>query len=154
MPQEDWKDEVAKHFDNVRIIERCRAETLEHFDQFCEFIAEPAFEALEEEMKSRGVRMRYEKQKGRSVRIAFDFPGAKTDQFHYVVRLPRNSVELKLKLEIRGRKNPRAALQVAEHDFMPGLETAEVTKMSKEALLLDVLEHYRNFIYAALTSPD
>ncbi len=154
MPQDDWKDEVAKHFDNVRIIDRCRAETLEHFDQYCEFIAEPAFEALEEELKGRGVRLRYEKLKGRSVRIAFDFPRAKTDQFHYVIRLPRNSVELKLKLEIRGRKTPRAPLVVAEHEFMPGLEPAEVMKMSKEALLLDILERYRNFVYAAMTSPD
>ena len=154
MARDEWKDEVAKHFDNVRVIERCQSETLEHFDQFCEFIAEPAFEALEEEMKERGVRMRYEKRQGRDVRLAFDFPRAKTDQFHYVIRLPRNSVELKLKLELRGRKNPRTVLAVSEHEFMPGLEPAEVMKMSKEALLLDVLERYRNFIYAALTSPD
>lgn len=154
MPNDEWKDEVARHFDNVRIIERCQAETLEHFDQFCEFIAEPAFEALEEEMKGRGVRVRYEKRKGRSVRIAFDFPRAKADQFHYLVCLPANAVELKLKLEIRGRKAPRAALSSAEHDFMPGMEPVEVMRMSKETLLLDILERYRNFVYAAMTSPD
>lgn len=154
MPNDDWKAEVAKHFDSVRVIERCQAETLEHFDQFCEFIAEPAFEALEEEMKGRGIHMRYEKRKGRSVSMALDFPRSKTDQFHYVVRLPRNAVELKLKLEVSGRKTRRAPLEGSAHDFMPGLEPAEVMKMSKETLVLDVLERYRNFVYAAMTSPD
>ena len=154
MARDDWKDEVAKHFDNVRVIERCRAETLEHFDQFSEFIAETAFEALEEELKGRGVRVRYEKRQGRSVRISFDFPRSKTDQFHYIIRLPRNSVELRLELEIRTRKNPRTVLAVSGHEFMPGLEPAEIMKISKEELLLDILERYRNFVYAAMTSPD
>jgi len=37
---------------------------------------------------------------------------------------------------------------------MPGLGPAEILKLTKEDVILDVLEHYRDFIYEALTTPD
>ena len=61
MAKIDWKKELANHFENVRVIELCQAETVGQFDNFCEFIAEPAFESLAEEMGN--FRIKCEQQK-------------------------------------------------------------------------------------------
>ena len=48
----NWKENLASFFEGYRIIERSKEETLKNFDQFCEFVAEPAFENLQEELKN------------------------------------------------------------------------------------------------------
>jgi len=147
-----WKQDLRSYFQNVRIIEKCKADTLESFDQFCEFIAEPAFEALGDELKEHDIRSGYVRRKGRAVHFLVRFPGLKADNFHYVIVLPKNSIELKLKLILKGRKNKRAPLEEKEEEFMPSLEPAGIMKLSKEALIRDIIAHYRDFNYEALTS--
>jgi hypothetical protein len=154
MGNKDWKTELKNHFENMRILEKCQAETLIHFEQFCEFIVEPAFEALVDEIASFGVKARFQKAKGRDIRLSLSFPGSKDEQFHYKIAIPRNSVELRLALVIRGRKNLKSDYKTTEEAFMPDLSPAEVLKLTKDDVILDVLEHYRNFSYEALTSPD
>jgi hypothetical protein len=150
----DWKTELAGHFENLRVIERCQTETLKHFEQYCEFIAEAAFENLADELAQYRIKSRQQKSKGRDIRFIICFPGTKDDQFHYRLMLPKNSVELRLKLQVKGRRTPNTEYETTDEDFMPGLFPLEVLKMDKDDVIHDVIEHYRRFCYAALTSPD
>jgi len=154
MGNKDWKMELKNHFENVRILAKCQAETIVHFDQLCEFIVEPAFEMLAEEIASYGVKPRVQRTKGRDMHLSLSFPGGKDEQFQYIIVLPKNSIELRLGLVTKGRKSLKTDFKTCDEEFMPGLSSAEVLKLPKEDLILDVLEHYRNFSYEALTSPD
>lgn len=150
----DWKTELANHFENLRVIERCQSETIGHFVQYCEFIAEPAFENLADELAQYKIKSRRQKNKGRDIRFVICFPGTKDDQFQYRIMLPKNSVELRLKLQVKGRRTPKTEYETTDEDFMAGLFPLEVLKMDKDDVIHDVIEHYRGFCYAALTSPD
>jgi hypothetical protein len=154
MSGETWKDELRKHFEAFKIIEKAQADTLESFTQFCEFIAEPAFESLKEEMKDHGVRVRFRKEKGLAIDIELSFPGSNTDNFHYRIVLPRNAYELKLGLVLKGRRSKSAPLEEKAAEFMKELPPAEIMKISKEALIRDILECYGDFALSSLTSPD
>jgi hypothetical protein len=150
----DWKKDLANHFENIRVIELCQAETVGQFDQFCEFIAEPAFENLAEELAQYRIKSEHVKNKGRSIRFIISFPNSKEEQFHYRISLPKNSVELRLRLQIKARPTPRADYQTIDEDFMPGLFPFKVLRMDKEEVIADVVKHYTGFCYQALTSPD
>lgn len=154
MGKVDWKKELANHFENVRVIELCQAETVAQFDQFCEFIAEPAFEALSEELAQFRIKSSQTKTKGRSIRFAICFPGLKEEQFHYRISLPKNAVELRLRLEIKARRTPRVEYQTTDEEFMPGLFPFKVLRLDKDEVVADVVKHYTGFCYTALTSPD
>lgn len=154
MAKIDWKKDLANHFENVRVIELCQAETVAQFDQFCEFIAESAFESLAEEMGGFRIKCVQQKTKGRSIRFVILFPGLKEEQFHYRISLPKNAVELRLKLQIKARRTPKAEYQMTDEDFMPGLFPFKVLKMDKDEVIADVVKHYTGFCYTALTSPD
>jgi len=136
------------------ILKRCKVETEENFRQFCEFIAEPAFEALAEEMKSYGVKARFGTAKGKATWVRCNFPKTRIDHFHYVISLPKNSIELRLRLQIRGRKTPKSPLQEEEKPFFEGLSPAQVMKISKEELIEHIIENYKDFTLKSLTSPE
>lgn len=150
----NWKTELTHHFDSLRVIERCQTETIGYFNQFCEFIAEPAFESLADELALFRIKSRQKKNKDRDIRFSVCFPGTKDDQLHYRISLPKNAVELRLKLQVKARRTPTADYQTTDEDFMPGLFPLEVLKMDKDDVIHDIIEHYRRFCYAALTSPD
>jgi len=154
MTQKTWRDELKKYSDSVRIIEKAKAETLESFDQFCEFIAEPAFDSLAGEMKEYGIKVRLQKEKGRAIHFVFNFPGSRVDNFHYRIVLPRNAFQLKLKLVLKGRKYKNAPLEEKTDDFMKGFAPAALIKLAKEDLIQDIIERYKDFNLAALTSSD
>jgi len=154
MGNTDWKTELKNHFENMRILQKCQAETILHFEQLSEFIVEPAFESLAEEIASFGVKLRFQKTKGRDIRASLSFPGTKDEQFQYKIVLPKNAVELRLGLMVKGRKSLKSDFKTKEEDFMPGLSPAEILKLTKDGVILDVLEHYRNFSYETATSPD
>jgi hypothetical protein len=150
----DWKKDLANHFANVRVLQDCQAETVAQFDQFCEFIAEPAFEALAEELAQYRIKSEQVRTKGRSIRLSVCFPGLKEEQFHYRISLPRNAVELRLKLQVKARRTPKADYQTIDEDFMPGLFPFKVLRMDKDEVVADIVKHFTNFCYLALTSPD
>jgi hypothetical protein len=154
MGKVDWKKDLASHFENVRVIELCQAETVAQFDQFCEFIAEPAFEALTEELAQHKIRSSLVKTKGKSIRFVICFPGLKDEQFHYRISLPKNSVELRLKLQIKARKTRNAEYETTDEEFMPGLFPFKVLRMDKDEVVADIVKHFTSFCYAALTSAD
>jgi hypothetical protein len=154
MGQDDWKDELRSHFENVRILEKSQAETTGQFEQFCEFIAEPGFENLADELALYGVKAWHKKFGHREIRFSIAFAGSKEEQFQYRISLPKNAVEIRPGLMIRSRKTARGDFATSQELFMPALSPAEILKLNKEDIIRDVLEHYRNSVYEALTSPD
>jgi hypothetical protein len=154
MVKTDWKDELASFLDDLRVIDECKVEAPEKFNQFCEFIAESSFEGLSEELKSYGIKSKIWKEKGKSITFEVDFPKSRVDNFHYVIRLPNNALDLKLRLLIRGRKNKKSQIEEKEEPFMKHIKPSDVLKLPKEELILDVIKHYKKFIYEALIHPE
>lgn len=154
MTKPSWKDRLNEYFESAAVLEKSKAETADKFDQFWEFIAEPAFESLREEMKGRGIRIAWRKESGRKIHLQMTFPGSKSDNFHYEIFLPANSYELRLRLMVSGRKVVNGPLMEIQGPFLDGIPPMEVLKISKEDLLQDIIERYKDFNLAAMTSPD
>ena len=152
MTADDWKDRLRIFFESIEVLERCKVETRENYTQFCEFIAEPAFEALTEEMKQYKIKCKFWTRKGKSTGIQFNFPSSGVNSFQYIISLPKNSVQMKLNLQVKGRKSPQAPLEESEETFMERVAPEKVMKISKEELLSDIVERFRNYTYQALTS--
>ena len=152
MTADDWKDRLRIFFESINVLERCQLETRENFTQFCEFIAEPAFEALTEDMKQYKIKCKFWTRRGKSTGIQFNFPSSGVNSFQYIISLPKNAVQMKLRLQIKGRKSPQAALEESEEAFLEKVPPDKVMKISKEELLSDIVERFRNYTYQALTS--
>ncbi|UCE43065.1 MAG: hypothetical protein JSV17_08995 [Candidatus Aminicenantes bacterium] len=148
----DWKKDLAGFFEEYAIIETSKKETLDDFGQFCEFIAEPAFENLAAELKEFGIRSKSRRNRGKSITFLINFPGTRIDNFHYAICLPKNSIELRLTLRIRGRKNRKHVLEEKSLPFMDGVNPAGVLKLKKEDIISNVIKHYRNFVLESLTT--
>ncbi len=146
MERQDWRQGLKDIFDGARILEKSKADTLACFEQFCEFIFEPAFESLAD--------AKMQKVKGREVRVALTFRGSKDEQFIYRLLLPKNSIELRLTVVVESRKTRRADLHSVSETFKPGLRTADILKLDKEDVVLDIIGRYRSVVYESLTSPD
>jgi hypothetical protein len=149
----DWKDDLRSLFEDFTIVETSKKETREDFDQFCEFIAEPAFESLAEALKEFKIKSKSQRTKGKSITFQTNFPGMRIDNFQYAIILPKNSIELRLKLQIKGRKNSRSVMEKKEEPFMESVSPQGLLKLKKEDVIQDVIGHYRNFALTALTSP-
>ena len=147
----DWQERLKGCFEDFAILERSRKETIENFRQFCEFIAEPAFEALEEELKSYQIRAKHAIGKGRSVGLQLSFPRSKDDHFHYTIVLPKNSVELKLQVLVRGRRTPGGPFEEKREPFLPGTPPEKMIKLAKEDLLAAVIARYRDFVLESMS---
>lgn len=154
MKEEKWMKELNRYFEDLRIIEKCQQETRDHFDQFCEFIVEPAFEALEQALEAKGIKVKYDRRKNNFIHLQINFPDSKIDNFHYTIVLPPNSIELRLMLKTAGRKNKKAPLAERERPFMPEVKPEDVLKLGKEEVIVDIIQKLKEFNYAAKTSPD
>lgn len=148
----DWKKDLAGFFEEYAIIETSKKETLDDFDQFCEFIAEPAFENLSAELGEFGIRSKSRRIRGKSITFLIYFPGSRIDNFHYAVCLPKNSIQLRLTLRIKGRKNKKNILEEKSFPFMDSLNPEGVLKLKKEDIILDVIRRYRDFVLESLTT--
>jgi len=154
MSDDFWKVKLTGILGDFDLLEKCKREAFEDFQQFYEFIAEPAFENLRLELKKHRLQAAYGRLKKRAAYFRVNFPGSRTDNFYYILILPQNAVEMKLRLLTRGRKTVRAELEERESAFMPGLGPAEIMKLDRESLILDVLARYQEFNYQARTAPD
>jgi hypothetical protein len=154
MGNDDWKDSLRAAFESIGILEKCKHETAENFKQFCEFIAEPAFEALGEEIRTYGVRTKTWSIRGRSISLRLNSRGSQLDGFDYTISLPRNAVEMKLRLSLRARRTPKGPLKQKEEVFMPGVPPDRMMKVTKEDLIADIIERYKNISLEILTSVD
>jgi len=143
----DWRSDLTTCFEDLKVVERCREEALEHFSQFCEFVVEPAFKALAEEFNRYKVKARFWQVKGRSIHFEVRFPRSQTDQFHYVLWMPKNSIELKLKLTTKSRKTPLGELEERTVPFIEKVPPREILGLDKEALAQDVIARYKKFLY-------
>jgi len=150
----DWKEDLTNFFEEFSIIETSKKEALEDFDQFCEFIVEPAFESLAEALKELGIKSKSRRTKDKSISFQINFPGSRIDNFQYIIFLPKNSLEMRLKLRIRGRKNKKSVMGQKEESFMEAVNPVGVLKLKKEDIIQDVIRHYRNYILEALTSSE
>jgi len=148
----DWKKDLSGFFEEYTIIETSKKETLDDFDQFCEFIAEPAFENLSGELKEFAIRSKAKRNKGKSITFQINFPGSRIDNFHYAICLPKNSVELRLTLRVRGRKNTRSVMEEKQTPFMNGVNPRSVLKLKKEDIIHDIIRRYRDFVLESLTT--
>jgi len=153
MAKTDWKDELASFMNDLRVVDECKVEAPEKFNQFCEFIAESSFESLSEELKNYGIKSKIRKEKGKSIAFEVNFPKSRVDNFHYIIRLPSNALDLKLRLLIRGRKNKKSQIEEKEVPFMKNTKPSDVLKLPKEELIQDVIRHYKKFSYEALIHP-
>ena len=154
MAENDWRKSLANFLDDLRIIEECKGETPENFNQFCEFIAEPSFEGLSDELRKYGIRSKYRIKKQKWISFEVKFPRSRIDNFHYIISLPKNSVELRLRLKTRGRRTKRSLIEEKEEPFMKDVLPSEILKLPKEDLIMDVIKHYRNFTYEILTKTE
>ncbi len=154
MSQKDWKNRLRSAFESIEILEACKRETEENFKQFGEFIAEPAFEALGEELKAYGVRAKHWAARGGSICLRLSARNSLPESFDYVISLPRNSVELRLRLTLRGRKTARDPVKEKEGPFMPEVPPDRVMKIAKEELIADIVERFRDFTLEMLTSAE
>lgn len=150
----DWKANLSRYFEEARIIQSSKQEALEDFDQFCEFVAEPTFENLGDELEQFEIKTRQQRAKGKWISLLFYFSGSRIDNFTYTIELPKNSLELKLQLKIKGRKDKKSPPQVSVEPFMPDYSSDQLLKLDKAELIQDIIEHYRNFNFTALTSPE
>ncbi|MDH4219569.1 MAG: hypothetical protein OEY18_10040 [Candidatus Aminicenantes bacterium] len=150
----DWKEDLTDFFEEFSIIETSKKEALEDFDQFCEFIVEPAFESLAGALKELGIKSKSKRTKGKSISFQINFSGSRIDNFQYIICLPKNSLEMRLKLRIRGRKNKKSVMGEKEESFMEAVNPVGVLKLKKEDIIQDVIRHYRNYILEALTSSE
>ncbi len=154
MAKTDWKDELASFMDDLRVVDECKVEAPEKFIQFCEFIAESSFDSLSEELKNYGIKSKVRKEIRKSIGFEVNFPKSRVDNFHYIIRLPKNALDLKLRLLIRVRKNKKSQIEEKEVPFMKHIKPSEVLKLPKEELIQDVIKNYKRFIYEALIHPE
>jgi len=148
----DWKKALTSFFEEYGIIETSKKETLDDFDQFCEFIAEPAFENLSGALREFGIRSKAKSIKGKSITLQINFPGSRIDNFHYSICLPKNSIELRLTLRLRGRKNRRDIMGERQLPFMDGINPGGVLKLKKEDIICDIIRYYHDFVLESLTT--
>ena len=147
----DWKENLASFFEGYRIIERSKIESIKNFDQFCEFVVEPAFESLGEELENYRINSKIKKDKGKSITFQINFTKSRVDNFLYTIGFPKNSLELQLKLFIKGRKDINSPMEETEGRFMKDMPPSEILKLKKEDLIQDVIEYYRNFCFKTAT---
>lgn len=153
MVKRNWRDDTKDLFEDLSIIEISKKETLDNFDQFCEFIAESAFENLIDELKIYKIKAKFKRTRD-SIHFWMNFYRSNIDDFHYIISLPKNSIELKLKLTMKGRPNKKSPLIEKEELFMKDTESSEVLKLKLEDLIKDILDQYRKFKYEALSKPE
>ncbi len=145
----DWKDEIKACFDDLRILERCRAEVDGQFAALSDGVVEPAFAGVAEELKGYHVRCKFWRTKEKSLHFQAAFPGLAETQFEYILSAPARAVELALTLTVRGRPSPGADMQERSFPFLPRTPAAEILKLDKDDLAHDIVARYKRFVTEA-----
>lgn len=143
----NWKEMLAKCFEDNQILISSIGETRDKFDNFCEFIAEPSFAQLKEELNIHKVGAKIQIVRGDSISFQANFVRSSICQFQYTVYLPKNSIHLVLKSRVGGRKDKKGIVELTESLFMEGDAPSAVMEVSQEDFIHDVIRHYRNFLF-------
>ncbi len=150
----NWKEVLAKCFEDNQILASSIREAREKFDNFCEFIAEPGFEQLKEELNFYKVGAKIQSIKGYSISFQTNFVKSSISQFQYIVFLPKNSIQLELKSRVGGRKTKKGIVEVNECLFMEEAAPPAVMDISQEDFIHEVIRHYRNFLFTSTVSTE
>ncbi|MBD3413569.1 MAG: hypothetical protein GF421_03940 [Candidatus Aminicenantes bacterium] len=148
----EWKIELANFFEELRILEASKQETLKDFNDFCEFVVEPAFENLEDELSQYEIASKIIKVQGRSIAFQINFSKSRISQFKYIIVLPQGSLKMRLKLTLRGRKTKKSEAKEATQDFMEGIDPFQMLDLDKEQVIQDIIEKYRDFIFKSIAA--
>jgi len=154
MDDQSWRTDLKACFEDLQVIEKCRAEALERFSEFVAYVAEPAFEALEGEFQAFRVKTRYRTLQGVATHFEIRFPKSRIDQFHYILWMPKNAVELKLKLTVRGRRTPTGPLEEKTIPLIQKVTAKEILKLEIDALAQDIVARYRKFLFDGVLDAD
>lgn len=150
----DWLKSLTDVFEGIRIIQQSKKETLMKFEQFCEFIAEPAFENLIEALDEYGVKAKIKKIKEKCIVFQINFKQSRAEKFEYSLELPKNSVEFNLHLKTRGGRSKKKLKEEKGQLLVIQGNKKDLLKISKEELIMDVIKHFRDYVYASLTSEE
>jgi len=150
----NWKETLAKCFEDIQILVASIHETREKFDNFSEFIAESALESLKEELDLYKIGAKIQSIKGHSISFQTNFVKSSIRQFQYTVYLPKNSIQLELNSRVGGRKNKKGLMEEQEYPFMEGIAPPSVMDISQEDFILEVIRHYRNFLFTSTVSAE
>ena len=150
--ENDWRANLARYFEEYRILKNSFKETLDNFEQFCEFVVEPAFESLEKELEQYDISSKVIRVKGKSIAFQINFAKTRIDNFLYIIFLPKNSLEMELRLKVKGRINIKSHHQEKIEPFMREMKASDILKLEKDNLTQDVIEHYRSFNFEAFTN--
>jgi hypothetical protein len=145
--ENDWKTKLANFFEELRIIQSSISETLMDFSHFCEFIVEPAFEILGEELNQYHLSSSIKKIKDKSISLQIVFPKSSIDNYYYTISLPDSAVELKLRLRSGGQAD------FTEEPFMEEVGPKELLQLEKDTLIKDIIRHYRKFCFEIHINP-
>jgi len=154
MTNSDWRNEIKACFDDLRILEKCRAEVGEQFAHFSDFVTESAFAGVAEEFKSYGVRCKYWRTRDNKLHFQAAFPGRKETQFEYVLWVPRKAVELTLMMTVKGRPSPTGEFLEKSFPFLKKTPPAEILKMNRDDLAHDIVSRYKHFVTKSAITPD
>ncbi len=150
----NWKAVLAKCFEDNQILVSSIHDTREKFDNFCEFIAEPGFKQLKEELDIYKVTAKIQCIKGHSISFQTNFVKSSINQFQVTVYLPKNSIKLELKSKLGGRKTKKGIVEVNESPFMKGIAPSALMDISQEDFIHEVIRLYRNFLFTSTVSPE
>jgi hypothetical protein len=154
MAKPEWKSEIGSCFDDLRILEKCRAEVDAHFMRFYESVAEPAFRALADEFRLYKVRCRYGRAKGNRFHFEASFPGRREPQFEYALWVPPKAVEFSLLLTVQGRTAPIGKIMEKTFPFLQSLPVGDILAMLSDDLAHDFVARYKRFVTQAALTPD
>ena len=132
--EDHWKTKMARFIEEFRIIESSISETKLDFTNFCEFIAEPAFESLGEELKQYGMSAKIEKIKEKSITLFIYFPKSNIEDFYFTIYLPENAVELSLRKQTGDVKQRKSSADVLDTPFLNGAMPTSRVRTAARAL--------------------
>ena len=150
--KEDWKERLASLYEEIRIIEQSQEEAKVQFEQFCEFIAEPAFEEFMETLEELGGKGRVFKNPREWILFRVNFNFLQPVIFEYKLELPPQALQLRLNQVVRYRLAKEKDWQEKIEPFRPGLEDEDLLKLDKEKLLTHFLEICREHLFHLLTT--
>lgn len=146
MTKPDWKEEIRSCFDDLRILERCRAEVNHQFAYFSDAVVEPAFAGVAAELRLHKVRCKFWRTRDKTLHFQASFPGRSETQFEYILSAPKRAVELVLTLTVRGRPSPETEAQEKSFPFLPRTSASEILKMDKDDLAHDIVARYKLYV--------
>ncbi|OQX54750.1 MAG: hypothetical protein B5M54_04725 [Candidatus Aminicenantes bacterium 4484_214] len=151
--KDEIKNKLNSFFEDIRIIEQSQEEAKLEFEQFCEFIAEPAFEELIEGLEEMGSKARIIKSPREWILIRINFNFSQPIVFEYKLELIPKTVRLKLNQIVRYRLAKEREWQERVELFQLESQEKDLIKIDKNVLLAHFLKTCQEHLFRFVTSP-